>query len=50
MTYNFAQDPFFDKCQREKCVLLGATILGRKAGTMRKVTAQDLLNLVVWSE
>ena len=23
MAYNFAQDPFFNKCQGEKCVLLG---------------------------
>jgi hypothetical protein len=23
MTYDFAQDPFCNKCQREKCVLLG---------------------------
>jgi hypothetical protein len=26
MAYNFAQDPFFNKCQREKCVWLGVTL------------------------
>jgi hypothetical protein len=28
---NFEQNAFFGKCQREKCVLLGVIILGRKA-------------------
>jgi hypothetical protein len=50
MAYNFAQDPFFDKYQREKCVWLGVTFMGRRAGKMRKVTAQALLSLVFWSE
>jgi hypothetical protein len=36
---------------REKCVLLGVILrAGRKAGKMRKVTAQALLSLVVWSK
>jgi hypothetical protein len=47
MTYNFAQDPFFNKCQREKW---GVTFIGGKAGKVRKITAQALLSLVVWSE
>jgi hypothetical protein len=47
MAYNFAQDPFFNKCQGEKCVLLGVTFIGRKAGKKRKVTTQALLSLVV---
>jgi hypothetical protein len=50
MTHSLAQDPFFKKCQREKCVWLGVTLMGRNAGKMRKVTAQALLSLVVWSE
>jgi hypothetical protein len=50
MAYNFAQDPFFNKCQREKCVWQGVTFMGRRAGKMGKVTAQALLSLVVWSE
>jgi hypothetical protein len=50
MTYNFAQDLSLKNVQEKKCVLLVVTILGRKAGKMRKVTAQALLNLVVWSE
>ncbi len=50
MAYNFAQDPFLNKCQREKCVWRGATFMGRRAGKMRKVTAQALLSLLVWSE
>jgi hypothetical protein len=52
MAYNFAQDPFFNKCQREKCDLLSVTMpaFRKKAGKMRKVTAQALLSLVVWSE
>jgi hypothetical protein len=44
------QDPFFNKRQREKCVLLGVIILGKKAGKMRKATAQALLRMVVWSD
>jgi hypothetical protein len=28
MAYNFAQDPFFNKCQREKCVWQGVTFKG----------------------
>jgi hypothetical protein len=47
MTYDFA---FFNKHQTEKCVLQGVTFIGRKAGKMRKVTAQGLLSLVAWSE
>jgi hypothetical protein len=53
MTYNFAQleDPLFYKCQREKCgcsykcqrkkmcTWRGATLMGGKAGKMRKATA-----------
>jgi hypothetical protein len=50
MAYNFAQDPFFNTCQREKCVWLGVTFMGRRAGKMRKVRAQALLSLSVWSE
>jgi hypothetical protein len=50
MAYNFAQDPFFKKCQREKCVWQGVTFMGRMAGKLRKVTAQALLSLEVWSE
>jgi hypothetical protein len=50
MAYIFAQDPFFNKYQREKCVWRGVAILERQAGKMRKVTAQALLSLVVWSE
>ena len=50
MAYNFAQDPFFNKCQGEKCVLWDVTFTGRKAGKKRKVTTQALLSLVVWSE
>ena len=50
MAYNYAQDPFFDKRQREKCVWRGVTFTGRRAGKMRKVTAQALLSLLVWSE
>jgi hypothetical protein len=52
MGYNFAQDPFFNKCQRDKCVWRGVTFMGRRAGKMRKVTAQAfmLLSLVVWLE
>jgi hypothetical protein len=46
MTYNFAQDPFFNKCQREKCVV---TFLNR-ASNMGKVTVQALLSLLVWSK
>jgi hypothetical protein len=39
MTYTFAQDPFFNNCQKEKCVLLGVAFIGgkaAKAGKMRK--------------
>jgi predicted KAP-like P-loop ATPase len=43
----FAQVPFFNKCQKEKCVLKDVTFTGRKAGEMRKVTAQVLLSLVL---
>jgi hypothetical protein len=50
MAYDFAQDPFFNKCQREKCVWQGVILKGRRAGKMRKVTAQALLSLLVWSE
>jgi hypothetical protein len=50
MAYIFAQDPFFDKCQRGKSVWQGVTFMRRRAGKMRKVTAQALLSLVVWSE
>jgi hypothetical protein len=50
LTYNFAQDPFFNKCHREKRVLQGVTFMGREAGKMRKVTAQALLSMVAWSE
>jgi hypothetical protein len=50
MAYNYAQDPFFNKRQREKCVWRGVTFKGRRAGKMRKVTAQALLSLLVWSE
>jgi hypothetical protein len=50
MAYNFAQDPLFHKCQREKCVLQGVAFMGRRAGKLRKVTAQALLGLVVLSE
>jgi hypothetical protein len=50
MAYNFAKDPFFNKCQREKCVWKGVTFMRRRAGKMRKVTARALLCLVVWSE
>jgi hypothetical protein len=50
MTYNIAQDPFFKKNQREKSVWQGVTFIKRRAGKMRKVTAQALLSLVVWSE
>jgi hypothetical protein len=46
MAYNFAQDPFFNKCQRDKCVWQGVTLMRRRAGKMRKVTAQSLLSLV----
>ena len=38
------------KYAAEKCVLRGATFIGRKAGKMRKVTAQALLSWVVWPE
>jgi hypothetical protein len=48
MTHIFAQDPFFNKHQKEKCVLKGAsycaTFIGRKERKMRKVTAQALLS------
>jgi hypothetical protein len=49
MTYNVAQDLFFNKCQREKCVLQSVIIIfiGGMAFKMRKVTAQALLSLVV---
>jgi hypothetical protein len=50
MAYNFAQDPFFNKRQREKCVWRGVTFKGRRAGKMRKVTDQALLSLLVWLE
>ena len=50
MTHNLAQDSYLIKFASEKCVLLGATFIGRKAGKMRKVTAQALLSWVVWSE
>jgi hypothetical protein len=40
MRYNFAQDPFYDKCQRKKCVLLGVTFIGGKEGKMRTATAR----------
>jgi hypothetical protein len=50
MPYNFAQDPFFHKFQREEYVWQGVTFMGRRAGKMRKVTAQALLSLLVWSE
>jgi hypothetical protein len=50
MTHFFSQDPFFNKCQRAKCVLQGAAFIGGKACKMRKVTARALLRLVVWSE
>jgi hypothetical protein len=50
MPYNFAQDPFFHKFHREKYVWQGVTFMGRRAGKMRKVTAQALLSLLVWSE
>jgi hypothetical protein len=50
MAYNFAKDPSFDKCQREKCAWQGVNFMGRRAGKTRKVTAQALLSLVVWSE
>jgi hypothetical protein len=49
MAYNFAQDPFFNKCQ-EKNVSGNVTFMGRRSGKMRKVTAQALLSLVLWSE
>jgi hypothetical protein len=44
--YNFAQDPFFNKCQREKleCALQSVSFIGGKAGKMRKVTTQALLS------
>jgi hypothetical protein len=48
MAYYIAQDLFFHKCQRTKCVLLGVTISGKEADKMRKVTAQALLSLVVY--
>jgi hypothetical protein len=50
LTHNFAQGPFFDECQREKCVLQGVTFIGEKAWKMKKVTAHALLSFVVWSE
>jgi hypothetical protein len=50
MAYNYAQDPFFNKCKREKCVWQGVTFMGRRAGKMRKVTAQALLSFLVWSK
>jgi hypothetical protein len=37
MAYNFAQDPFFNKCQREKCVWRDVTFKGRRTEKMRKV-------------
>jgi hypothetical protein len=48
MACNSAQDPFFNECQREKCVWQGVTFMGRRAGKLRKVTAQALLSLLVW--
>jgi hypothetical protein len=48
MTYIFAQDPLFDNVKEKMCE--GVTFKERKAGKMRKVTAQALLGLVVWSE
>jgi hypothetical protein len=48
MACNFAQDPFFNECQRGKCVWQGVTFMGRRAGKLRKVTAQALLSLLVW--
>ena len=47
MAFNFAQYPFLNKHKEEKCVLPGVTLIGRKAGKMRKVTTQALLSLVV---
>jgi hypothetical protein len=47
MAYNIAQDPFFKKYQREKCVWQGVTFKRRRTGKMRKVTAQALLSLLV---
>jgi hypothetical protein len=42
MTYNFAQDPFLINV-KEKNLSCAVTFLERKAGKMRKVTAQALL-------
>ena len=48
MTHNLAQDSLFNKFASEKCVLRGATFIGRtfigrKAGKMRKVQLWQLL-------
>jgi hypothetical protein len=45
MAYNFAQDPFFNKCQREKCVWRVVAFTGRRAGKMRKVYRSSFAEL-----